>query len=163
MYTARGFHCLLLVVLLGTVGSCSDGNGPSDGTKPPSELNVIHVAPTTTIRRRRHGHSPKPVSGSSTSSISTARLPGDPSMATVVERDPQSDRYPHAARRRHPRRGAIENWLERGIDRVMLGTASLRDPGLVHHAAADLPGSIVVGIDARDGRWRSRAGPKRGS
>lgn len=48
MYTARGFRCLLLAVLLGTVGSCSDGNGPNDGTKPPSELNVIHVAPTST-------------------------------------------------------------------------------------------------------------------
>ena len=48
MYTARGFRCLLLAALLGTVGSCSDGSGPNDGTKPPSELNVIHVAPTST-------------------------------------------------------------------------------------------------------------------
>lgn len=48
MYTARGIRCLLLAALLGTVGSCSDGNGPTDGTKPPSELNVIHVAPTST-------------------------------------------------------------------------------------------------------------------
>jgi hypothetical protein len=48
MYTARGFRCLLLPVLLGTVASSSDGNGPNDGTKPPSELNVIHVAPTST-------------------------------------------------------------------------------------------------------------------
>ena len=48
MYTARGFRCLLLAALLGAVGSCSDGNGPTDGIKPPSELNVIHVAPTST-------------------------------------------------------------------------------------------------------------------
>jgi hypothetical protein len=48
MYTPRGFRCLLLAALLGTVGSCSDGSGPNDGTKPPSELNVIHVAPTST-------------------------------------------------------------------------------------------------------------------
>ena len=48
MHTARGFHCLLLAALLGAVGSCSDGSGPNDGTRPPSELNVIHVAPTST-------------------------------------------------------------------------------------------------------------------
>jgi hypothetical protein len=48
MYTARGIRCLLLAALLGIVGSCSDGNAPNDGTKPPSELNVIHVAPTST-------------------------------------------------------------------------------------------------------------------
>ena len=47
---------------------------------------------------------------------------------------------------------AIEHWLALGIDRVMLGTAALRDPGLVQHAAADYPGRIVVAIDARDGR-----------
>ncbi len=49
-------------------------------------------------------------------------------------------------------RAAIEHWLALGIDRVVLGTAALRDPGLVRHAAADHPGRIVVGIDARDGR-----------
>ena len=49
-------------------------------------------------------------------------------------------------------RAAIENWLALGIDRLVLGTAALRDPGLVRQAAADQPGKIVVGIDARDGR-----------
>ena len=34
----------------------------------------------------------------------------------------------------------------------MLGTAALRDPGLVRDAAADHPGRIVVGIDARNGQ-----------
>jgi hypothetical protein len=48
MHTARGFRCLSLAALLGAVGSCSDGSAPNDGTKPPSELNVIHVAPTST-------------------------------------------------------------------------------------------------------------------
>ncbi len=48
-------------------------------------------------------------------------------------------------------RAAIEHWLALGIDRVVLGTAALRDPGLVQDAAADHPGRIVVGIDARDG------------
>jgi phosphoribosylformimino-5-aminoimidazole carboxamide ribotide isomerase len=49
-------------------------------------------------------------------------------------------------------RKAIESWLELGIDRVVLGTAALRDADLVRDAAADHPGAIVVGIDARGGR-----------
>jgi phosphoribosylformimino-5-aminoimidazole carboxamide ribotide isomerase len=49
-------------------------------------------------------------------------------------------------------RDAIEHWLAIGIDRVVLGTAALRDPGLVLQAATDHPGRIVVGIDARDGQ-----------
>jgi phosphoribosylformimino-5-aminoimidazole carboxamide ribotide isomerase len=49
-------------------------------------------------------------------------------------------------------RAAIERWLALGIDRVVLGTAALRDPELVRDAAAAHPGRIVVGIDARDGQ-----------
>ena len=49
-------------------------------------------------------------------------------------------------------RDAIENWLRLGIDRVVLGTAALCDPELVRRAAADHPGAVVVGIDARDGQ-----------
>jgi phosphoribosylformimino-5-aminoimidazole carboxamide ribotide isomerase len=49
-------------------------------------------------------------------------------------------------------RDAIDDWLALGIDRVVLGTAALRDPDLVRHAAADHPGAVAVGVDARDGR-----------
>jgi phosphoribosylformimino-5-aminoimidazole carboxamide ribotide isomerase len=49
-------------------------------------------------------------------------------------------------------RRAIEQWLGFGIDRIVLGTAALRDPELVRWAAADHPGKIAVGIDARGGR-----------
>jgi phosphoribosylformimino-5-aminoimidazole carboxamide ribotide isomerase len=49
-------------------------------------------------------------------------------------------------------RGAIEHWLGLGIDRVVLGTAALRDPELVQCAADDYPDRIVAGIDARNGR-----------
>lgn len=49
-------------------------------------------------------------------------------------------------------RATIEAWLERGIARVILGTAAVRDPGLVREAARAHPGRIAVGIDARDGR-----------
>jgi phosphoribosylformimino-5-aminoimidazole carboxamide ribotide isomerase len=48
-------------------------------------------------------------------------------------------------------RYAIDGWLALGIDRVVLGTAALRDPDLVRRAAADHPGAIAVGIDARNG------------
>jgi phosphoribosylformimino-5-aminoimidazole carboxamide ribotide isomerase len=49
-------------------------------------------------------------------------------------------------------RAAIEYWLDLGIERIVLGTAALRDPDLVRRAAKDHPGRIVVGIDARDGK-----------
>jgi phosphoribosylformimino-5-aminoimidazole carboxamide ribotide isomerase len=49
-------------------------------------------------------------------------------------------------------RHAIDEWLALGIDRVVLGTAALRDPDLVRCAAADRPNAIAVGIDARNGR-----------
>ncbi len=49
-------------------------------------------------------------------------------------------------------RDAIEGWLAVGIDRVVLGTAALRDPELVRRAAADHPDAIAVGVDARGGR-----------
>jgi phosphoribosylformimino-5-aminoimidazole carboxamide ribotide isomerase len=47
---------------------------------------------------------------------------------------------------------SVEEWLELGIDRPILGTAALRHPELVREAGARFPGRIGVGIDARDGR-----------
>jgi phosphoribosylformimino-5-aminoimidazole carboxamide ribotide isomerase len=46
----------------------------------------------------------------------------------------------------------VEEALATGVERVVLGTAALRDPALVREAAGRFPGRIVVGIDARDGR-----------
>jgi phosphoribosylformimino-5-aminoimidazole carboxamide ribotide isomerase len=46
----------------------------------------------------------------------------------------------------------IEAWLEKGIRRVILGTAALRDPSLVRQACRLFPGRIAVGIDAKGGR-----------
>jgi len=46
-------------------------------------------------------------------------------------------------------RAAIDNWLEKGSARVILGTVALRNPKLVRSAAHDSPGRIAVGIDAR--------------
>ncbi|HMK68083.1 MAG TPA: 1-(5-phosphoribosyl)-5-[(5-phosphoribosylamino)methylideneamino]imidazole-4-carboxamide isomerase [Stellaceae bacterium] len=49
-------------------------------------------------------------------------------------------------------RAQIEQWLARGVRRVILGTAALRDPELVKSACRAHPGGIVVGIDAREGK-----------
>jgi len=48
--------------------------------------------------------------------------------------------------------GGIAAWLERGVNRVILGTVALRDPELVKRACARWPGRIVVGIDAKQGK-----------
>jgi phosphoribosylformimino-5-aminoimidazole carboxamide ribotide isomerase len=48
-------------------------------------------------------------------------------------------------------REAIDEWLALGVERIVLGTAALRNPDLVRRAAADHPGAIAVGIDARAG------------
>lgn len=45
----------------------------------------------------------------------------------------------------------VEGWLERGVARVIIGTAAVRDPDFVREAARLHPGRIAVGIDAKDG------------
>jgi phosphoribosylformimino-5-aminoimidazole carboxamide ribotide isomerase len=47
---------------------------------------------------------------------------------------------------------AIEGWLGKGIDRVIIGTAAVRDPALVRDAARKFSGQIAVGLDARAGK-----------
>ena len=46
----------------------------------------------------------------------------------------------------------VEAWLAKGISRVIIGTAAVRDPGLVKSAAKKFPGRVAVGLDARDGK-----------
>jgi len=46
----------------------------------------------------------------------------------------------------------VEAWLDKGITRVIIGTAAVRDPELVKSAARKFPGRIAVGLDARDGK-----------
>jgi phosphoribosylformimino-5-aminoimidazole carboxamide ribotide isomerase len=45
----------------------------------------------------------------------------------------------------------VEAWLGRGVTRVILGTAAVRDPDFVKAAAKAHPGRVAVGIDAKDG------------
>jgi phosphoribosylformimino-5-aminoimidazole carboxamide ribotide isomerase len=46
----------------------------------------------------------------------------------------------------------IEAWLDRGVRRVILGTAAVRNPDLVRRACRTFPGRVAVAIDAREGR-----------
>ncbi|MGA9010619.1 MAG: 1-(5-phosphoribosyl)-5-[(5-phosphoribosylamino)methylideneamino]imidazole-4-carboxamide isomerase [Xanthobacteraceae bacterium] len=49
-------------------------------------------------------------------------------------------------------RATIEAWLGKGIKRVIIGTAAVRNPALVKEAARAYAGRIAVGLDARDGK-----------
>jgi phosphoribosylformimino-5-aminoimidazole carboxamide ribotide isomerase len=46
----------------------------------------------------------------------------------------------------------VEAWLDKGVARVIIGTAAVRDPELVKSAARKFPGRVAVGLDARDGK-----------
>ncbi|MBN8970802.1 MAG: 1-(5-phosphoribosyl)-5-[(5-phosphoribosylamino)methylideneamino]imidazole-4-carboxamide isomerase [Rhizobiales bacterium] len=46
----------------------------------------------------------------------------------------------------------VEAWLAKGITRVIIGTAAVRDPAFVKEAAKKYPGRVAVGLDARDGK-----------
>ena len=50
----------------------------------------------------------------------------------------------------------IENWISKGVARVILGTAAVEDPDLVRNAAHAFPDQIAVGIDARGGKVATR-------
>jgi phosphoribosylformimino-5-aminoimidazole carboxamide ribotide isomerase len=45
----------------------------------------------------------------------------------------------------------VDAWLAKGIARVIIGTAAVRNPDFVKAAAKAYPGKVAVGIDARDG------------
>jgi phosphoribosylformimino-5-aminoimidazole carboxamide ribotide isomerase len=46
----------------------------------------------------------------------------------------------------------VEGWLAKGVARVIIGTAAVRDPDFVREAARRFHGRVAVGIDAKDGR-----------
>jgi phosphoribosylformimino-5-aminoimidazole carboxamide ribotide isomerase len=47
---------------------------------------------------------------------------------------------------------AIEAYLERGVEFVILGTRAVAEPHFVSDVGVEFPGHIIVGLDARDGR-----------
>ncbi len=46
----------------------------------------------------------------------------------------------------------IERYLDFGISYVIIGTAAVKNPGFLHDACSAFPGSIIVGLDAKDGK-----------
>ncbi|MBH67225.1 MAG: 1-(5-phosphoribosyl)-5-[(5-phosphoribosylamino)methylideneamino]imidazole-4-carboxamide isomerase [Rhodospirillaceae bacterium] len=46
---------------------------------------------------------------------------------------------------------SIERWIGRGVSRIILGTAALKNPDLVRESCYLFPGQIAVGVDARKG------------
>ncbi len=54
----------------------------------------------------------------------------------------------------------IEDWLAKGVARVVLGTVAAENPDFVREAARTFPGRIAVGIDARDGHVATRGWAK---
>jgi phosphoribosylformimino-5-aminoimidazole carboxamide ribotide isomerase len=46
----------------------------------------------------------------------------------------------------------VETWVAKGIRRVILGTAAVRDPEFVRNACRQHPGRIAVAVDAREGK-----------
>ena len=48
--------------------------------------------------------------------------------------------------------GDIERRLSSGVSRVILGTAAVRNPGLVRDAVREFDGRVAVGVDSKNGR-----------
>ncbi|MGO3133156.1 MAG: 1-(5-phosphoribosyl)-5-[(5-phosphoribosylamino)methylideneamino]imidazole-4-carboxamide isomerase, partial [Alcaligenes sp.] len=46
----------------------------------------------------------------------------------------------------------IERYLDAGMSYVIIGTAAVKSPGFLQDACSAFPGSIIVGLDARDGK-----------
>ncbi len=77
---------------------------------------------------------------------------GKPVNAGAVERILESVSIPVQLGGGIRNTATVEAWLEKGVTRVIIGTAAVRDPPFVKQAARDYPGKIAVGLDARDGK-----------
>ena len=76
---------------------------------------------------------------------------GKPMNAAAVERILAAVKIPLQLGGGIRDRATIDAWLDKGVRRVIIGTAAVRDPALVKAAARAYPGRIAVGLDARDG------------
>src|SRR4029077_15379920 len=77
---------------------------------------------------------------------------GKPVNAAAVERILAALKIPAQLGGGIRDRATIDAWLGKGIMRVIIGTAAVRDPPLFKDAARAYPGRIAVGLDARDGK-----------
>ena len=77
---------------------------------------------------------------------------GRPINATAVERVLAAAKIPVQLGGGIRDRATIDAWLRKGVTRVIVGTAAVRDPALVKDAAKSFPGRVAVGLDARRGK-----------
>jgi phosphoribosylformimino-5-aminoimidazole carboxamide ribotide isomerase len=77
---------------------------------------------------------------------------GQPMNAGAVERILSAVRIPVQLGGGIRDHATIAGWLDKGVTRIIIGTAAVRDPALVKAAAKTFPGRIAVGLDARDGK-----------
>jgi len=77
---------------------------------------------------------------------------GKPVNAAAVERILESVAIPVQLGGGIRDMATIEGWLGKGVNRVIIGTAAVRDPELVKSAARAFAGRVAVGLDARDGK-----------
>jgi phosphoribosylformimino-5-aminoimidazole carboxamide ribotide isomerase len=77
---------------------------------------------------------------------------GKPMNAAAVERILAAVKIPVQLGGGIRDRATIDAWLGKGVTRVIIGTAAVRNPALVKDAARASPGRIAVGLDARDGK-----------
>jgi phosphoribosylformimino-5-aminoimidazole carboxamide ribotide isomerase len=77
---------------------------------------------------------------------------GKPVNAAAVERILAAVKVPAQLGGGIRDRATIDGWLAKGIARVIIGTAAVRDPVLVKDAARVFPGKVAVALDARDGK-----------
>ena len=77
---------------------------------------------------------------------------GRPMNAAAVERILELVRIPVQLGGGIRDRATVDAWLGKGLTRVIIGTAAVRNPELVRDAARAYPGRVAVALDARDGK-----------
>jgi phosphoribosylformimino-5-aminoimidazole carboxamide ribotide isomerase len=76
---------------------------------------------------------------------------GKPQNSTAVEAILKRVKFPVQLGGGIRDMATVEGWLTKGIARIIIGTAAVRNPEFVKAAAKAYPGKVAVGIDARDG------------
>jgi phosphoribosylformimino-5-aminoimidazole carboxamide ribotide isomerase len=77
---------------------------------------------------------------------------GKPMNAAAVERILETVGMPVQLGGGIRNMATVEGWLGKGVNRVIIGTAAVRDPALVKEAAKAFPNRVAVGLDAKDGK-----------
>ena len=83
---------------------------------------------------------------------------GKPVNAAAVERILESVGIPVQLGGGVRDMATVEAWLGKGVDRVIIGTAAVRNPALVKDAAKNFPAASRSGSTRATARWRCRAG-----